>query len=388
FPGRADVCGDGQSFLSTGGGSSYYGRVTIVNGVASQPCTAGPVRVVVDRADGLVTNIETVAGPLHAAEGATDLGTVTGRDAAEYLMSVAATSDGRASREAILPAAIADGADVSAQLVGIARDQNRPLDTRRAALSWIARDDGTESASRVAQATDVLLRVAQDENETQALRRHALNVLGRVGRGAGVPALLRLANENTTSWTAEESVRALAQSGDPRARDFLRKAIQRTDLPDAMLVAVARGLGGSQATGQDIESLRNAFTTLPGERSRTAVMESIAQRGTASDTQWLLGIARDTKQPIETRRRALDLSARGTAGSTQVLGMYDSMDDPALKEALIRLYAQNNDRASVDKLISIARSDSNYMLRRRAIASLSRTQDPRAKQVLQEISTR
>jgi HEAT repeat protein len=64
------------------------------------------------------------------------------------------------------------------------------------------------------------------------------------------------------------------------------------------------------------------------------------------------------------------------------------MEDPALKQALIRIYGQSNDRASVDKLISIAKSDSNYTLRRLAIASLSRTQDPRAREALQEITVR
>ena len=42
FAGRAGVCGDGQSVLSTGSGS-YYGEINIVDGVQSQPCAVGPV---------------------------------------------------------------------------------------------------------------------------------------------------------------------------------------------------------------------------------------------------------------------------------------------------------------------------------------------------------
>lgn len=388
FAGRAGVCGDGQSFLSSGGGSSYYGNVNIINGVSTQPCSAGPVRVVVDRADAVVTNIETVAGPLHTADGATDLGTVSGREAVDYLMSIASSTDGRASRQAILPAAIADGEDITPALVTIARDQNRPLDTRRSALSWIARDDATNTSANTSRATDLLLGIARDENETQSLRRTALNLLGRVGHGAGVPALVRMATDNSASWTGDESLRALAQSGDPRAREFLRKEVGRTDLPDATLTVAIRGLGGSQATGQDVTLLRNTFATTSGDRARSAIMEVIAQRGTASDTKWLLDIARDANQSTQTRRRALDLAARATSGSAQALALYDTMNDDTLKGALIQIYAQNNDRASVDKLISIAKTDSSYALRRRAIASLSRTQDPRARQALQEISTK
>lgn len=388
FAGKPDVCGDGQFFLSTGGNSSYYGRVNVVNGVATQPCASGPVRVVIDRADGIVTNIETVAGPLHPADGATDLGTVSGREAADYLMSIASHTDGRASRQAILPSAVADGVDVTPTLTSIALDQNRPSDTRRSALSWLARDDGGYTSAQNAKATDLLLRIARDENETQVLRRHVLNLLGRVGRGAGVPALTQLATDNPTTWVGEESLRALSQSGDPRAREFLRKEVRRTDLPDALLAVAVRGLGNSEATGQDIDLLRTTFGTVTGDRARAAIMDVVGQRGTASDTQWLLGVARNTQQPTDTRRRALDMAARSTTGSGRTLALYDTMDDPTLKETLIRIYGQSNDRASVDKLISIAKTDSNFTLRRRAIASLSRTQDPRARQALQEITTR
>lgn len=388
FPAKSGVCGDGQSFLSSGNGSSYYGNVNVVNGVSTQPCSTGPVRVVVDRADAVVTNIETVAGPLHPAEGATDLGTVSGREAVDYLMSIATKTDGRASREAIMPAALADGVDITPTLVAIARDQNRPLDTRRSALSWLARDDATNSDAQAGRATDLLLSIARDDNETQSLRRSALGMLARVGHGAGVPALVRLAADNSSSWTAQESLRALAQSGDPRARDFLRREIARTDLPDAMLIDVIRGLGDTQATGQDIALLRNTFTSTSSDRARSTIMDVIAQRGTATDTKWLLGIARDVNQSVQTRRRAIELAARGTTGSAEALAMYDSMDDPTLKSTLIQIYAQNNDRASLDKLIAIAKTDSNYTLRRRAIESLSRTQDPRARQALVELTTR
>src|SRR6185437_10000439 len=146
--------------------------------------------------------------------------------------------------------------------------------------------------------------------------------------------------------------------------------------------------GGNEATGKDINLLRSSFGTMTSDRARTAVLEVIGQRGTTTDTQWLLGVPRNSQMSAEMRRRALDLAARSTSGRTQTIALYDSMEDPSLKEALIRIYGQSNDRASVDKLISIAKTDSNYTLRRRAIASLSRTQDARAREALQEITVR
>jgi len=388
FAAKAGVCGDGLSFLSSGNGSSYYGRINIVNGVATQPCSPGPVRVVIDRADGVITNIETVAGPLHPAEGATDLGTVTGRDAADFLMAIATKTDGSAGREAILPAGLADGVDITQSLVTIARDQNRPVDIRRASLSWLARDGATYSDSRASSASDLLLSIARDNNETQALRRSALGLLARVGHGTGIPALIRLATDNSSSWIGQESLRAISQSDDPRARAFLRKELTNAALPDAMLLEAVRAIGGNQATGQDIELLRSTFASTSSVQAQQAILEIMAQRGTAQDTKWISAVARDSRQPVANRRRALQLAARGPGGNEQMLAMYGSMDDPSLKAALIEIYARSKDSASIDKLISIAKTDSDYTLRRRAIASLGRTDDPRAKAALQDITTR
>jgi len=320
FAAKPGVCGDGLSFLSSGNGSSYYGSINIVDGVATQPCSPGPVRVVVDRADGVITSIETVAGPLHPAGGATDLGTVTAREAVDFLMAIAMKTDGNAGRQAILPAGLADGVDIAPSLTAIARDQNRPIDIRRTALSWLARDDATYSEARTASAADLLVSIARDDNETQALRRTALSLLARVGHGAGVPTLMRLATDNASSWIGQESLRAISQSDDPRARAFLRKELANADLPEAMLIETIRALAGTQATGQDISLLRSTFASSSSERAREAILEIMAQRGTATDIQWLIGVARNASEPVAIRRRAIASLAR--------------TDDPRAKTAL------------------------------------------------------
>jgi hypothetical protein len=67
---------------------------------------------------------------------------VSARDAADYLLSLAARLDGKPARDAIMPAALADSAVVSPQLLAIARDQSRSREARRSALSWLGRDVG------------------------------------------------------------------------------------------------------------------------------------------------------------------------------------------------------------------------------------------------------
>ena len=50
------------------------------------------------------------------------------------------------SRDAIMPAAIADSADVWQPLLAIARDAARPRETRTTALTWVGRAAGAPTA--------------------------------------------------------------------------------------------------------------------------------------------------------------------------------------------------------------------------------------------------
>jgi hypothetical protein len=59
-----------------------------------------------------------------------------------------------------------------------------------------------------------------------------------------------------------------------------------------------------------------------------------------------------------------------------------------MKDALIGFYAQSGDKLAIDKLLSIAKNDENPGIRRRTIAQLSRSEDPRVKQFLKDIIER
>ena len=54
----------------------------------------------------------------------------------------------------------------------------------------------------------------------------------------------------------------------------------------------------------------------------------------------------------------------------------------AMKEGLIGAYGQLGTRAATDKLLAIARTDTDYSLRRRAIQLLGRSDDPRVRDAL------
>lgn len=389
FAARPGVCGNGRSYIQTGP-NSFSGSWVGDDARRMDPCVAGPVRVVLDRADRAVITIQTYVGPPNVDQGTTDLGTVRPEEAAEYLLSLARDAEGRVSREAIMPAMLAENVDASDYLLAIGRDQSRPRETRRAALSWLAQTAGAEGAvpSRV---TTALLQVARDETDNMEVRRSSLGVLARLEHGAGIPPLIELARANLSgdrTWLSKESLSALARSGDPRARDFLRGVIQRGDVPDDVLYTAIRGLGTEYATGRDADLLRQIYPKLTGEKSRDAVLSVLAEVGGTENTRWLLGVARDENTPIATRRRALQYASRAGVPMADLVRLYDTTTDPQMKEALINLYVQSGDKQATDKLLAIAKSDENPGIRRRTIAQLSRSEDPRVKEFLKDLIER
>ena len=117
------------------------------------------------------------------------------------------------------------------------------IGTRSSAISWLSRapeERGGVSASQLATALGAM---ARDENDNQQVRQSALRVLSRQENGEGVPALIEISRTTQDIWLGKAALSTLAQSGDPRARTYLRTAVQREDLNDDMKVSAIRGIG-------------------------------------------------------------------------------------------------------------------------------------------------
>jgi HEAT repeat protein len=56
-----------------------------------------------------------------------------------------------------------------------------------------------------------------------------------------------------------------------------------------------------------------------------------------------------------------------------------------MKEAIISSLSTSGTKTAMDKLLTIAKSDQNYQMRRRAVNALSRSEDPRVREALKEI---
>jgi HEAT repeat protein len=386
YSARPGVCGNGRTYIMTGNGSTY-GNFSYNETTRTEPCVNGPVRVVIDRAGREIISVQTYVGTTPSPAVAQDVGRVSGQQAADYLLDIAGRTEGRVGRDAIFASSLADSATTTDKLIAIARNQNLSRNTRNAALSYMSWSVPAGNAVP-ASASSALVSIARDEADNQQVRQQALSVLARLEHGAGIPALIDLSKQQGFTWLAKESIAALSRSGDPRARAFLRTAIQRTDLSDDVMAQVIQSLGREYSTAQDAALLRAAYPRVNGERSRRAIVQSVAEVGGTENVRWLMSIARSDSSNDSRRREALDAAVRAGVSSAELVTLYDATADQRLKETVISQLAKIGDDVSVNKLISIAKTETNYNLRRSTINRLSNSEDPRVRQALKDIIAR
>lgn len=383
YASREGACGDGRTYMrvNISSGNEFYGNYS--SDATSPPCARGPVRVILETAARTVIGVRVFVGPPAPAEGATDLGTVRAADAAAYLLDLAAKAEGSVSQNAIMPAMLADSANTQAPLLAIARDQSRARETRRSAISWLSRDGRVPTALSAS-----LLAIATDETDNQNVRQSALRSLARLEAGAGIPELIRLASDKEGGWTAREALSSLASSGDPRSREYLRTVVRAAELPDEALATAVRSLGQQYATATDVALIRTAWPKFSGTRAQEAALSAITDFGGAENAKWLLALARDPGTSQNNQRRALSNAVRAGARVADLVTLYNGTVDYTMKESIIAALAQNGDRESNEKLLSIAKADESITARKRAIAALGKSTDPRIRKELEALATR
>ncbi|MFI5245647.1 MAG: HEAT repeat domain-containing protein [Gemmatimonadales bacterium] len=320
FAAREGVCGNGKTYFRTEDDGWYGTSFYSTDGMRNDPCVNGPVRVVITHAGKEVVRVETYVGPVPTdAPPAQELGAVPAKEAVAYLLSLAATGDGRPARDALTPAMLADSSVVTPELLAIAKDQSRSRDIRRSAINWLSRrrdERGGVGAAGIAKALDQLVR---DRTESETIRTQALSTIGRFDRGEGIPALMGFAGD-ADKWLAKQAFQTLSRSGDPRARQFVRDQVKRADLDEDSKVEAIRGIGDDYSTSADLKLLRDLYPTLDSDKERDAIISTVANAGGSENATWLLDIAKSKTEPSGRRRRAVSLLSK--------------YDDARVKEAL------------------------------------------------------
>lgn len=379
YAARDGVCGDGATTIRVG--TSSYIQTSGLPFDENAPCQPGPVRVELRKADGQILAIRTVVGPLATLTG-TDLGAVPVDAAATYLLQLAATLDGRPGRDAILPAALADSVAISSRLVTLARNGALSRQVRSSAVSWAVRSATPAEARATVPA---LVQLARDPAEAVWMREQALTALGRLD-DVGVPVLLDLQRAEDP-WLRQMALRALARTDDPRGRRALREVVRRGDAGEAELVEAIRGMGGPWATGDDLALLRERYPSFTGNAPREAVLAAMGAAGGRQNADWLFGVASRESEESTLRARALREGAQAGGSTTAIGDLYQRATDRRVREAALNELVRRGTPEAVDRLLAIARAETDARMRRTVIQRLGRMNDPKVKQYLESVIT-
>ncbi|MGH7561417.1 MAG: HEAT repeat domain-containing protein [Gemmatimonadales bacterium] len=383
YAARSDVCGWGRSINV---GNSFYvttGNVTGFRTDHQATCRRGPVVVRIVRAGGVVVDIDVEVAPETRPDGVTDIGTVSASAAAAYLLDLAGRAEGRPAREAIMPAVLADSVDVSAGLLRLAQNKELARAVRQSALSWLGRELETIDAAAARQISAGVVAIAGDPAETTSIRQSAVSVLARTEQ-ADLAALTRMAT-GADRWLRQAALQALANSGDPRARDFLRAQLANPDLPENLRVTVVRGIGREYATPRDAELLRTHYASATSLEAKRAILSVIGELGGTANLEWVLRVAADESTPSELRTQAADAAQKAGATTMQLYRLYETAVDRRGKEAATNALFKVGDREATDRLIQIAKTETDPTVRRAVITRLARSDDPRVKELLKQL---
>ena len=220
YPSRPAACGDGESMISNVfGQSNYYSGNNQFSGHGNwenRPCVHGPARVVATVVGREITRLRVYVGPVPTVTPDTRRITASAADAAAWLGDIASRSTGRVASEAFLPLIIADAPNPWQLLLRIARDDNRPRDIRRNALTWLA--NGVTDHLGIAD--------SHDDSDEDQMRTQAVFVLSQRPKAESVPELIDLARGAKHASARRSAIFWLGQTGDPRAVDVFAELLR------------------------------------------------------------------------------------------------------------------------------------------------------------------
>lgn len=402
FAAREGVCGWGDNNIRVGSSTRNSDDW-------ESDCQGGPVRVVLVRRDGHTTDIDTyIGGQWRARPDATDLGTVSAPVAADYFLGLAASLDAGPGEDAVFPAAVADSATIWPELSDLARNDDRPLDTREAAVFWMGQtpDEGVVvhlealvtsgepreirekaifalSQHESERASSVLRGIAESDQFEFAVREKAIFWLGQ-RKGDDQGAYLRgLYAALTHRELQEKVIFAVAQHRTDADREWLHDLAVDSDEPFDLREKAIFWLGQQREDGSE---LRELYASVTSQALKEKVIFAVSQQRGDEDLAWLIQLATDDGEPVELREKAIFWAGQMRGDGSELYDLYDDMSSVSLRERLIFAYSQRKrDPAAVDKLIDIARNESNGELQRKAIFWLGQTRDPRAIDFLSEL---
>ena len=301
----------------------------------------------------------------------------------------------------------------------LARREACTQQLRRTAVWLVARQKSAEAAT-------LLVNTAKTDPDRE-VREQAVFWLANVQSDEAVNMLIDLARSGDDLDLRKRAVYALSRAKSERALATLREITADTNAPEELRVeALNWYLGRSTLdVGNPLAYLTDVFGRSEGSVLRQTVLRYIASLRSEESRDYLIALAVNEREAMDVRRSAVaylgtgggysNWTPRAVAPTSRAGGMTvaapsrgssqsDAVSRPSgivvagalwqvyqkageleiRRQALVSL-ANMRDNAGTERLLDVARTEKNPELRRSAISFLSRSKDPRALELLQEI---
>jgi HEAT repeat protein len=234
-----------------------------------------------------------------------------------------------------------------------------------------------------ASTTATLIGVAKNDPSTE-VRNEAVIFLGKQNNDQALAALEELSRQTENEQVQREAVRALASSPNVKARTAMRSIIEKGEASENLRMAALDAFDRERSTSEDAAWLRSVYSKVDNPRIKSRIATAIARIGGEANDQWLAALVKNEDESIESRMAALRRISQ-TMEIGALSKMYDASSQRQLRETIIGTLGDRKEAEATDKLIEIAKTGTDYQIRRYAISALTRKKDPRTTKLLMEI---
>ncbi|MFL5575954.1 MAG: HEAT repeat domain-containing protein [Gemmatimonadaceae bacterium] len=233
-------------------------------------------------------------------------------------------------------------------------------------------------------AADILLGAARNDPDPD-VRRQAVFWMSQVGGDRATAALDSILRRSDDTELRERAIFAISQQRGEQSRRTLREFAE-SSAPMELREKAVFWLGQHDRSPETAAFLRSLYAKPGSAELRDEIIHAMAEQGGEENDRWLFQIAQDPKADAESRKKALFwLGQQRRVPVSEFTSLYDRVRDPEVKEQIIFVLSQRRESSATDKLIDIARRETDRELRGKALFWLGQKDDPRVKQLLLEI---
>jgi HEAT repeat protein len=234
------------------------------------------------------------------------------------------------------------------------------------------------------ESIDILLDIVQNDPDAE-VRHQAVFWLSQVPGERTVDALENILQTSDDPELQNKAIFSLSQVHSDRAGQILRDYAMREGADPELRAQAIFWIGQSHGA-ENAEFLREIYASTDEYEIKEKIIFSLSQLGDEESASWLLGVAANSEEPMEMRKKALFWAGQSHLLSIEEMGeLYNQMPERELKEQIIFALSQRHEDEAVDWMLEIARNEEDVELRKKAIFWLSQSDDPRVAEFLLQL---